>query len=81
MENVISTGINGIVIEGKVYEDCPKCAIYELCSRKLARFGSQPCLIFDRSSRSHLRLSQELTDRLNNSHNSVNQYMPDGKTE
>ena len=86
MENVINTGANGIIIEGKVYElvrskygGCHKCAIYELCSEKLARFGSQPCLIFDRTSRSHLILSKELTDRLNNLLHSSNKSEPDGK--
>lgn len=64
--------INGICIEGKFYDivkresaKCDKCNIYELCSKKIARRGHQPCLIFDNSARSYLRYSQELTDKIN----------------
>lgn len=68
----METKINGIIIEGKVYEavecdeilnHCDICDLYRECSDGKEIF---PCPWAITEGRSYFRYSQSLTDKLNN---------------
>lgn len=71
----MKTNINGIIIEGKVYEaeigfdhsQCDHCDLSEICDDYFGGLDDiYPCTLFAPTNRVYLHHSQSLTDKLNN---------------